>query len=1131
MSSTLTKLEWSRGPHSSKPYSERLQTLSSGVQQASSTNLLPYFLQQTSEPFQPRFEYSKEELLALYKSDAPIPDGLLEHDSLLSLEILPPLSSCDLIFASSGRKSEDVNSKVATRGARGTPRQLKTRTVESHNYFGRMQRLNTMATAFQQRSCNTSDLARPLNFEKEELECADLLESRSKDVPVESSIPLHIEHLETSSDSAQRDESCPVDDPGSPQALRASSPHQPRWVYRDMKGDIQGPFTSAEMLNWYRFNFLSPDLLVRDITRHSDFLQLAGLIQRSGGLPFADSAELAGRPSQDEFSDTLHPNLCGRPFSSERVAPQSAYLSSFNLNPTPFSDTPHPLICTARSDNNTRFPLNDCQAFSSGDLFFLPPPHREMATSSETLSEKKDLEGVACPPSPVSLSTWLSTDHLAGGKSDHFGSELGVPLNNNIIENYINTEEVETTIMRLGLQDLALQQLSLRPKLHSLTSTPSSATAEQRASMLQSAVNTHFQHQLLEKRLQAKTHFLDELRAISKRYPQEQHGDLLAQAQEHFQRQLKPLESDILQQRESALKQLKAQLDGTSDPPFGSFMPLEPLCSSKEANASTLSSISSSPVVQEQPSSHEQPTGSQEPLENTRSAKNKGKNKRNKNHQEIKNTAGLQEQPIIAHQNGDKKEKCENSSKGCTLPTNATKCSGPSALPEGPKKTTKPEKSPSVSKNCKTPTIASKKPQTSTVAPWYLVVASHAASHTNTPFLRAESLEKKNKVVLERKKRGQQITKKAACPEPVPEPEQGKQLTKLLHPTSSPKNAVGALLATDVTSVDPLEKSPWNQVGASRRTVSDNVEKPKSKKNLQTNTNNLSASVVPVTVSLPSAEKSCLPCEKEFREWCKEKLTKLGSSEIDVASVLAFLFQLKNVMLVKESIRDLLGNDAEAFAFAKEFCLRKAKVIEARKKAQQLVSPKIKNTQSINDQPYNTQKPLDPSTITSSQSASPLVSTNLSSILEKQNKQTVIVQESYFPTLMQSYNNLYNLSKQTSEGVCDDASSAVALNGSGNTTKKPTQPPLHKKQFSGITEKKLITSLLSEENGKKNRKSKKPQKLIDSTYLAFTSSDLGFRTATYYEEKKPPTRYQLNRFPKLNLESSKAGQRATGFVD
>jgi hypothetical protein len=74
---------------------------------------------------------------------------------------------------------------------------------------------------------------------------------------------------------------------------------------------------------------------------------------------------------------------------------------------------------------------------------------------------------------------------------------------------------------------------------------------------------------------------------------------------------------------------------------------------------------------------------------------------------------------------------------------------------------------------------------------------------------------------------------------------------------------------------------------------------------------------------------------------------------------------------------------------------------------------------------------------------------------------------------------------------------AVALNGSGNTTKKPTQPPLHKKQFSGITEKKLITSLLSEENGKKNRKSKKPQKLIDSTYLAFTSSDLGFVHSAY----------------------------------
>ncbi|TPX37157.1 hypothetical protein SmJEL517_g01056 [Synchytrium microbalum] len=72
----------------------------------------------------------------------------------------------------------------------------------------------------------------------------------------------------------------------------------PKWMYKDLDGNLQGPFLHTEMHDWYVARYLQPDLMVR----HSDettFEPLARLIQLYGSSrPFLADAEEYQRPRQ-----------------------------------------------------------------------------------------------------------------------------------------------------------------------------------------------------------------------------------------------------------------------------------------------------------------------------------------------------------------------------------------------------------------------------------------------------------------------------------------------------------------------------------------------------------------------------------------------------------------------------------------------------------------------------------------------------------------------------------------------------------------------------------------------------------------------------------------------------------------
>ncbi|RXG67669.1 PERQ amino acid-rich with GYF domain-containing protein 2 [Armadillidium vulgare] len=62
-------------------------------------------------------------------------------------------------------------------------------------------------------------------------------------------------------------------------------PHEELWYYTDPQGDIQGPFSSADMSAWCKAGYFKPSLLLR---RECDdkFAQLGDLIKVFGRLPF-----------------------------------------------------------------------------------------------------------------------------------------------------------------------------------------------------------------------------------------------------------------------------------------------------------------------------------------------------------------------------------------------------------------------------------------------------------------------------------------------------------------------------------------------------------------------------------------------------------------------------------------------------------------------------------------------------------------------------------------------------------------------------------------------------------------------------------------------------------------------------
>lgn len=73
------------------------------------------------------------------------------------------------------------------------------------------------------------------------------------------------------------------------------------WYYQDPQGDLQGPFLSSEMAEWFKAGYFTTTLFVR---RQCDerFYTLGELVNLSSGNPFLASVPMAP-PKQEKFSD------------------------------------------------------------------------------------------------------------------------------------------------------------------------------------------------------------------------------------------------------------------------------------------------------------------------------------------------------------------------------------------------------------------------------------------------------------------------------------------------------------------------------------------------------------------------------------------------------------------------------------------------------------------------------------------------------------------------------------------------------------------------------------------------------------------------------------------------------------
>lgn len=69
------------------------------------------------------------------------------------------------------------------------------------------------------------------------------------------------------------------------------TPLQDKWYYQDPQGDLQGPFSSTEMAEWFQAGYFSTNLLVR---RPCDerFFTLGDLVAMCNGNPFQSSLRI-----------------------------------------------------------------------------------------------------------------------------------------------------------------------------------------------------------------------------------------------------------------------------------------------------------------------------------------------------------------------------------------------------------------------------------------------------------------------------------------------------------------------------------------------------------------------------------------------------------------------------------------------------------------------------------------------------------------------------------------------------------------------------------------------------------------------------------------------------------------------
>lgn len=113
-----------------------------------------------------------------------------------------------------------------------------------------------------------------------------------------------------------------------------------RWFYRDPQGEVQGPFTATEMLEWYRAGYFDETLNVRRVC-DPQFIELGDLLKAcSGSIPFVSMPSIIPPLLQSQTNEiklnstpVVKPSTPTKPLANHLVHPKMPPPTSANNPP------------------------------------------------------------------------------------------------------------------------------------------------------------------------------------------------------------------------------------------------------------------------------------------------------------------------------------------------------------------------------------------------------------------------------------------------------------------------------------------------------------------------------------------------------------------------------------------------------------------------------------------------------------------------------------------------------------------------------------------------------------------------------------------------------------------------------
>lgn len=107
--------------------------------------------------------------------------------------------------------------------------------------------------------------------------------------------------------------------------------HFYRWLYKDPQGDVQGPFSSTEMMEWFQAGYFTMELMVKRVC-DAAFSKLGALIKSWGQVPFAATQQPPPIKALMGAGEQL-----AAPTSGARMVPLPSHPGLTGLPPNPVS--------------------------------------------------------------------------------------------------------------------------------------------------------------------------------------------------------------------------------------------------------------------------------------------------------------------------------------------------------------------------------------------------------------------------------------------------------------------------------------------------------------------------------------------------------------------------------------------------------------------------------------------------------------------------------------------------------------------------------------------------------------------------------------------------------------------------